>query len=553
MAVLRIILGPNLGQLIKVENAKTVIGRHPSCDIALSDVGAVSRQHAQILREGDEYFVEDLDSRNGTYVNGTRIEVRQRHKLLENDELKICDVVFRFHHGEPPAESSWATMVEEEHQSGSSTVMTRIDVSSSSGLRVSVNAEAKLKALIEISKSLANSLAEDKVLSNILDSLFRVFPQADRGFIVLRGEDPKGPLVPKAVKYRRGGQDDTVRISKTVVNQVMESKQAILSADAAKDDRFKMSESIADFRIRSMMCVPLINSEGKAIGILQIDTLDQRSRFQEDDLDVLASVASQAAFAIENAQMHGQALWQESIKRDLDLARQVQKGFLPKHPPQIDGYQFFDFYEPASHVGGDFFDYVMLPGSRVAVIVADVSGKGVPAALLMAKVTSEARYHLVTQNQPGAAISHLANAFSDYGFSDRFVTFVMAVVDYKLHEITLVNAGHMAPFLRRADGCVEEIGAHITGVPLGVDPDWQYEEHRFVLRPGEIITAFTDGFSEAENEERELYGMDLLQKQVSGPAANATDLGQRILADVKRHVGGQKQSDDMCLICFGRT
>jgi serine phosphatase RsbU (regulator of sigma subunit) len=302
-----------------------------------------------------------------------------------------------------------------------------------------------------------------------------------------------------------------------------------------------------------MMCVPLINSEGNAIGILQIDTLDQRSRFQEEDLDVLASVAAQAAFSIENALLHRQALWQESIRRDLALARQVQQGFLPKEPPKIEGYQFFNFYEPASQVGGDFFDYILLPGSRLAVIVADVSGKGIPAALLMAKVTSEARYHLVTHHQPGEAITRLNQAFSSYGWSDRFVTFVMAVVDYRLHEIVLVNAGHMAPFLRRTNGSVEEVGEHVTGVPLGVDADWEYEEFRFVLQAGEIVTAFTDGFSEAENEDRHLYGMELLAKQVAGPAANATELGQRILADVKRHVGSHRQSDDMCLLCFGRT
>jgi len=552
---------PFPGHIFPLEKERVIIGRLPTCDIVM-EMGSVSRQHAQILRVGDEFFVEDLGSRNGTLVNGHRIEGRR--KLSENDELKVGDAVFSFHLAAPPtggtatrppgtaSASSWAELIDEKVDTPSSTIMSKIDAGSNLTLRVSLNPEAKLKALIEIIKSLASSLGEEEVLQKILDSLFRVFPQADRGFIILR-DSPGGPLIPKAVKYRRSDQDDTVRVSRTVVNQVLETKEAVLSADAANDARFAMSESIADFRIRSMMCVPLINSEGQAFGILQIDTLDQRSRFQEDDLEVLVSVASQAAFAIENAQLHQQAIWQESLKRDLSLARQVQQGFLPRQSPSIPGYEFFHFYEPASQVGGDFYDYILLPGNRLAVIVADVSGKGVSAALLMAKVTSEARYHLVSTSRPSEAVNGLSQAFGSYGWSERFVTFVMAVIDYKRHEVTLVNAGHMAPLLRRRDGTVAAVAEHISGVPLGVDADWQYEEFRFTLEPGEILTAFTDGFSEAENVNRELYGLERLAKQVSGPVKSVTELGQRILSDIKQHAAGHRQSDDMCLLCFGRV
>lgn len=569
MAVLKSTNGPTPGQLYPLNQERIVIGRLPTCDIIL-ELGVVSRQHVQILRVNGEYFVEDLGSRNGSFLNGQKIEGRL--KLSENDELKIGDGLFRFHVAAPHAGTTgnlsdaaaealnalrvgvkFAPVIEDDRgETPSSTIMSKIDASSGFSSRVSVNPEAKLKALIEISKSLANSVSEDQVLNKILDSLFRVFPQADRGFIILR-DSPTSPLVPKAVKYRRKDQDDTVRVSRTIVNQVMESKQAILSADAASDSRFAMSESIADFRIRSMMCAPLINSDGRAFGIMQIDTLDQRSRFQDDDLDILVSVAAQAAFSIENALLHQQAVLQESLKRDLAVARQVQQGFLPRQSPNVPGYEFFHFYEPASQVGGDFFDYILLPGNRLAVIVADVSGKGVQAALLMAKVTSEARYQLVTTQEPREAVSGLSRAFNSYGWSERFVTFVMTVVDYKRNEAVLVNAGHMAPMLRHRDGRVEEVAEQITGLPLGIDPDWEYEEYRFSLQPGDIITSFTDGFSEAENVKRELYGMERLLKQVQAPTKGVTELGQRILADVKQHASGHRQSDDMCLVVFGRT
>src|SRR5690606_12281880 len=122
------------------------------------------------------------------------------------------------------------------------------------------------------------------------------------------------------------------------INQVMSTKEAILSADAANDERFDMSQSIADFRIRSMMCAPLIDSDGKSFGVLQIDTLDQRNRFEEDDLEVLVAIAAQAAVAIDNARLHDNALLQRSLERDLALAHQVQRGFLPETAPEMVGY-----------------------------------------------------------------------------------------------------------------------------------------------------------------------------------------------------------------------
>ena len=270
-------------------------------------------------------------------------------------------------------------------------------------MRLGVNPEVKLRALIEITQNLRKSLAVDGVLPKLLDSLFKIFVQADRGFVVLRGP-AEGQLLLKAVKQRRADVDDAIRISRTIVNQVLTNKQAILSADAASDSRFEMSQSIADFRIRSMMCAPLVNSDGKALGAIQIDTLDQRSRFQQDDLDVLASVAGQAAFVLENAQLHEQALKQQRSSAIWSWPTRCSKGCCPRAPPRLEGYHFFDFYEPANQVGGDYYDYIRLPGGRLAVVLADVSGKGVSAALVMAKLSAEVRYCLASE--PSAADGH---------------------------------------------------------------------------------------------------------------------------------------------------
>jgi serine phosphatase RsbU (regulator of sigma subunit)/pSer/pThr/pTyr-binding forkhead associated (FHA) protein len=563
MALLQMIRGTNPGQEFPLDRERAVLGRHPECDIVL-DVGAISRQHAQILRVNNQFFVEDLKSRNGTFVNGQLI--RGRHPLKDQDRVKICDLLFAFHSGKPGAaggkdpQSAADTsldnpaMLVDDSDNPGTTIMSTVDIQSSrTGVQLSVNADAKLKALLEITRNLGTAVSLDQVLKKVLDSLFKIFLQADRGFVVLYDAD-RNALIPKAVKHRRADNEDTIRISRTIVGQVMTSKKAILSADAASDSRFDSSQSVADFRIRSMMCAPLVDSEGDALGVIQIDTLDQRSRFQADDLELLASVACQAAVAVENAQLHETAMRQQSLERDLELAHKVQQGILPSAPPQLPGYEFFDFYDPASQVGGDYFDYVPLPNSRFGVVLADVSGKGMPAALVVARLSSEARYSLASEATPALALDRLNQSFSRSGWEDRFVTLVLAVIDLQTHLVTIANAGHMPPLLRCKDHSVKPIGADEAGVPLGVDADVRYCQTELTLGPGEYLTIFTDGISEAMNSKQELFGLARLErllntKQVRGASA----LGAAILDDVKQFVGDHQQMDDMCLLCFGRT
>ncbi len=406
--------------------------------------------------------------------------------------------------------------------------------------------------MIEITHALGKAVALEDVLPKLLDSIFKIFLQADRGFVILQ-TNPSSPLVPKAIKYRRADMEDRVRISRTIVRQAMETKEAILSADAASDQRFESSQSIADLRIRSVMCAPMIDNEGRALGVIQIDTLDQRQRFQKDDLDVLASIASQAATAVDNAQMHETALKRQSLDRDLELAHKVQRGLLPAHPPLVNHYHFFDFYEPANQVGGDYYDYVELSDSRIAVVLGDVSGKGVSAALLMAKLSGEVRFCLASEPTAAGAMTRINAAFCRSGWDDRFVTFILVIVDPVNHEVTVVNAGHMPPLLRHGNRQVEPIGEDDSGVPLGIDSDATYVQTTRKLVVGDTLTLFTDGISEAMNAAGELYGLDRLLRQVGSEAGNVSLLGRQILEDVRRFVDGRPQSDDMCLACFGRA
>lgn len=557
-------VGPQTGRRYDLGPAKTILGRHPDCQIQI-EVGAVSRQHCAITEDNGDYYLEDLKSRNGTFVNDEA--VLQRRRLYDGDVIRVCEVEFTFHGRPRPEQSNLATapvsventpssvfravMVDDEAEGPSSTVMTRMDALSGSRHSGAWNTtpEVKLTALIEIMQTLGSAVALDDVLAKLLSALFKIFLQADRGLIVL--EEPGGRLVPRWTKARREDAADSIRISRTICRQVMDSKQAILSADAASDQRFEMSQSIADFRIRSILCAPLVDSEGKALGVLQIDTLDQRKRFQAEDLELFVSIAHQASVAIQNAQLHEQALRQREVERDMQLAREVQRGFLPEKRPQLAGFDFYDYYQPADQVGGDYYDYISLPDGRVAVVVADVVGHGIAAALLMAKFSAEVRFALYSEPHPAAATTRLNERLCAMQVQ-RFVTMVMVVIDPRSPKASVVLAGHMAPIQRKADGTLDEPGEEIAGLPLGITADLGYEQYEFNVEPGDVLALYTDGINECANMAGAMYSIDRLRNHLRAPADDVEKVGTTIVTDVRQFLGKAVQNDDMCLVCFSR-
>ena len=561
MAILKEIEGPEPGRQFRLDKPRMVLGRHPDCDIIV-EVDAVSRYHAQILLAQGAFFLEDLNSRNGTFVNDRLI--RDRHPLQENDRIRVCDVSFAFL-PEPterigrrsPIGTGTAgsvVLVDDDPSSRSSTIMSKLDVTvgPQGGTGISgQRAELTLAALLEISRSLGRAISMDEVLPQVLDGLFKIFRQADRGLIILG--DESGDVAPRWTKTRDGRDEETISISRTIVRQAMQSREAFLSADTSSDERFNTSQSIANFRIRSVMCAPLITSDGEVLGVLQLDTQDQGQRFQLADLEILASVASQAATGIHNAQLHDRAMQQEALQQELKIAEEVQRSFLPQSVPRPLGYEFFDFYRPANQIGGDYFDYLQFPDGRVAVIIADVVGHGVAAALLMARLSSESRFYLATEGEPAHVLTRLNARLCGEQLDGRFVTLVIVILDPHQHALTVVNAGHMAPILCRREHPLLEIGHEEAGLPLGIVEDFGYAAARCSLEPGDSVVLFTDGISEAMNVQGELYGMGRLRTQVARSATNAEALGESLIDNVQQFMGEHPQTDDMCLVCFRRT
>jgi len=558
MPYLDAVTGPAMGRRYPLENSQYVMGRHPDCDIVLES-GSVSRQHARISKSGESFLLEDMKSRNGSFVNGRLIN--EPTKLVEGDTIRICDIELNFHEdgqlsGLSASNASEGSglgimIVEDDDDAAESrSVTAKIDVRSSQyGTQVIASPEAKLFAILEIMKSLGKAVALDEVLPKVLDTLFTLFIQADRGFIVLN--DAQGQLKPKWVKTRRPDQEEMVRVSRTVLREVMQTKEAIISLDAGSDLRFELSQSVADFRIRSMIVAPLLNSEGEPIGAIQIDTIQQKGGFESKDLEILVGVANQAGIAIENAQLHEQMIEQRLVKQDLELASQVQMAFLPKAAPKIPGYCFFQYYNPAQQIGGDYFDYIELGNHRLAIVIADVVGHGVAAAMFMAKLSAEARFAFVSIEDPRIALATLNDRITALGV-EKFITMSVIILDYIAHKATIVIAGHMPPIMLNASKEITEPGSDVGGPPLGIMTDISFDMLELDMKPGESMTMYTDGIFEAPNAEGVQFSIERVRQLVAASAGDIQKAGQEIVEKVTKHIVGCDQEDDMCLVIVGR-
>ncbi len=551
-------------QRVNIGDDIVVLGRHPDCSVVVDDP-SVSRRHAQIVQKNGKYLLEDLESRNGTFLN--RRMIQQSTRLLNGDQIRICDALFTFYLDESiqtpmprqtqenPSQSIANSILMEDLSDSNelSSIMHQMDVGNEDGTHypteMVASPEAKLTALIEITKALAKTISMDKVLLRVLECLFDLFKQADRGFIVMADAD--GDLKPLAMKLRREDEESTIRISRTIVRHVLEKRQAIISTDAASDERFDLSQSITDFRIRSMMCAPLFDAEGNSVGVIQLDSLRNSVSFQNEDMDVLATVALQAGAAIDKAKLYQREIQQQELSRDLELANEIQHRLLPNDPPEMDGYELFDYYRPAEQVGGDYYDYIPLSENRMAILVGDVVGHGIAAALLMAKVSAEARFALASNHSASQSMAQLNNAISKLDL-DRFITIVLVLLDFNSNEATIVNAGHLPPVVRRQAGA-EALSTDQSGLPAGIMEDTEYEEFSIPIHPGDVLVLYTDGVNEAQDRDGQLFGNNRVISHLDEKVwESASDFGNSLIAGVRQHLDGSKQEDDVCLVCLRR-
>jgi serine phosphatase RsbU (regulator of sigma subunit) len=273
-------------------------------------------------------------------------------------------------------------------------------------------------------------------------------------------------------------------------------------------------------------------------------------------------VSNLASLALEKARLHEDLIQRERVQRDLALADQVQRSFLPQRLPEVPGYQFYAQYKSALTIGGDYYDFVPLPGDRLGVLLGDVAGKGVPAALLMAKLGADVNYAFLLESTAEGAMSRLNDRLLRGASAnpDRFITLLVAVLDPRSHCLEVVNAGHVPALLRRAaDGSVEVAGGgDAVGMPLMVLEGAEYQSCRLELAPGDALVLYTDGVTDAMSTRNEPFTLQGIYRAVRDGAAaqpgpcRPDHLGKLVIDAVRRHAAGRAQNDDIALVCFGR-
>jgi serine phosphatase RsbU (regulator of sigma subunit) len=556
MAVLVRTQGTHQGKWVYSVGRRCLLGRHEECDIAdiFADLAGVSRFHAVVESAGGQYFIEDKGSRNGTLLNGKRLIGRA--PLRSGDRLIIGGVELTFLEeadaisSADPASPAALSGISFREPTGARTPLSSLPVAAPAVAAPLVGYPAeKLRALVRMLKRLGSSLEINATLNELLDGLFAIFPQAQRGFVAFTAEGNED-VTPRAIHFRNEDKSIRVGISRTLVRHVLSRREAVLWTEHDAAPGLASPGTLLDLQIRSLMCAPLLDGDGNPFGVVQIDTSQLDSAFTAEDLEVMVGAVSQAAVAVRFAKLHEEALRRQTVAHDLELARRVQLGLLPEGYPNCEGFEFFAYYRAAYEVGGDYYDFIELPNDRLALVVADAAGKGVSAALLMAKLSGELKYHLSCA-APSAALARMNDDLCAGG-TGRFVTLLVAILDQRGSELTLVNAGHPAPLRRALNGSVEAVGESARGAALGLLPEMRYQEVQTPIAPGDVWLAYTDGFTEAAGADGKMFGAARLRERLARAPAVVREAGYRMVRDVMEFMGDQAQSDDMCLLGWGR-
>ncbi len=512
----------------------------------------VSRRHARITKVDGRYMIEDLGSGNGTFVNDNSVS---RHFLSHRDVVRVCSARFEFQEQEQRPDAvtyvgdpaSFAQIVKRVDATRPRVQQDAAALTSLTDPKELLAMAGRLETIYAVSDAISSILDIDELLPEIVHRVFGVFPSAERVLLMLADEN--GEMRPEVVKRRSESDDAEVKVSQTILHEVVTQQQAVLSHDAMEDMRFKGGRSVANFGIRAMMAAPLVY-RNESLGVLYLDSFGIAA-FAKADLELLSGIAGQSAVALGNARLHEELLKRQALEQDLQLAERIQQSFLPRRIPQLPHYTFAARYDPAYEVGGDFYDFIDLPDDRLGVVVADVSGKGVSAALFMARLTRDLRYFALAEADPSRVLSWMNRAVVEFGQDDIFVTLIYVVLDASNRRIQVANAGHMPPVIRRRPLGETVALDEVSGLPLGVLPEADYETETFQLEPGDSVMLYSDGLVEAMSPAREMYGMPRFIETASVGSSETTAFLDRVLTSCRDHVADAPQFDDTTVVCFG--
>ncbi|MFN6964833.1 MAG: SpoIIE family protein phosphatase [Pyrinomonadaceae bacterium] len=535
---------------VVLSRVKTTIGRSARSDICIPDAFA-SRLHAEVRKEGDTYWLQDLGSANGTRYNGSLVTIPL--PLTDGGAIQIGEttIVFEDDHASP---SSGMTLITDGTQaldpSRTISFMGRRNPTAEI-IESKLSTRTELLGLIsKVGVTLLSASSLDDTLNQVASLVFEAVP-AQRCVIMLRDEEAENGM--KIMVARERGKDDAiseVRISRIVMEEVLKNGKSVLTSDAQHDPKFA-SQTMVLLGIRSVLAVPLSVDERNIFGLIYADSPTYEATFTEEHLDILTTLASVASIRVENATLLDERIHRERMERELELATEIQQNFQPSAPPKIEGYDFQGISFSCYEIGGDYYDFIQRDDGKMLIALGDVSGKGTAAALLMSSLHAAIHAQVAAKSRLDEAVAAVNKYLAENTPSNRFVTLFTAELDPRSALLQYINAGHNPPLVVRADGRVEQLSS--GGFPLGILPYAEFEMGRLELGAGDTLIVYSDGVSEANNVAGEEFGLERLTEVVrSNRHLSAAGLRDKVESALSAFTQTAPANDDITLVIAKR-
>ena len=394
--------------------------------------------------------------------------------------------------------------------------------------------------LYQTGKVLASSLELSEVLEVIMDALKVLIPYDAAGVFLINKQRQEVEEIATRGYDPSLESDLKVKIGQGLIGWVAKTGQPVIVPDVRQDSRYVN----ARLETRSEMVVP-ITSGDRVIGVFNLES-DLPNAFREEDLRLLADFAAQAALSIERAQLFAERVQKRRLEGEIAIARQIQHSFFPKRIPELPGFDLYGANLPSSEVGGDYYDFIPIVDNQIGIAIADVSGKGIPAALIMAAFRASLKAEIRNNYAIRTIMAKVNSLMHESIEAANYVTAFYGVLDSQKKIFTYCNGGHNPPLVLKAEGTHEYLTK--GGVALGIFADSTYKEKPYPLRGGDILVFYTDGVTEAGNEQGEEFGLArLLQLVEENRALPAREIYEAVEGEVARFQN-YRRHDDFTLI-----
>ena len=524
-----------------LDRDRYTLGRSSANELCYPEDAGLSRQHLALERAGDAWTVRDLGSKNGTFVNGNRIS--SPFVLGKNDRVTAGHIALDFGENSlpPPARDDQTVVFIEGLTPTASLSTVSTSLKGVLDQEKEIEGGPQMRALIRAGRELAGNMPLSELFKLIMNLSVEAVGATRGVLMTLEGSE----LVV------RSALGEGFRISNAVRDRVIKEKTSLLVRDARLDEAFADRMSIVQQQIRSMLAVPL-QTDDRVIGLIYLDSPNLITEFSKADLSLLTVMANVAAIRIEHTRLAEVEQAERIHAKQLEQAAEIQRGLLPVTAPSVPGVDLAGYNAACHTVGGDYYDFLVYPDGRVGVLVGDVAGKGMPAALLMSSLQARVQVLFDDPTNLAALVTRLNRIITSNCPSNRFITFFIGILNPQTGELTYVNAGHNPPLVAHADGSVEKLDG--TGLILGILPVATYTQKTCTLAPGDALLLFSDGVSEpVRPDSDEEFGEDRLAQSLAKLRdENAQSIIDSINQQVREFTAGLPLPDDLTLVVAKR-